>query len=135
MSSSKSDNAISPLLQGKSLHTTSAISYIPINSVESCCDATKIHKDIFKTNCKKQEAGISHANSFNYERRHHPKFYEKNRPLKFDDELIKANGLQPYSDLCYDSTPHPDIAAMSVLSLYQNYTNELDAEMDTNRWI
>lgn len=39
---------------------------------------------------------------------------------------------QAYTNICYDSIPHPDISAMSVLSLYQNESN-LDSEMDTSR--
>lgn len=42
------------------------------------------------------------------------------------------NDSKAYVDLCYDDTPHPDIKAMSVLSLYQN-EHDLDAEMDTDR--
>lgn len=44
----------------------------------------------------------------------------------------RSNEAKAYSDLCYDDTPHPDIKAMSVLSLYQN-EHDLDTEMDTDR--
>lgn len=37
-----------------------------------------------------------------------------------------------YSDICSSSNHHPDISAMSVLSLYQNEI-DLDSEMDTSR--
>lgn len=44
---------------------------------------------------------------------------------------LKDRNEKKYNDLCVNRTPHPDISAMSILSLYQ--TGSLDSEMDTSR--
>lgn len=43
--------------------------------------------------------------------------------------------VHPYADPFIDNLPHPEIRAMSVLSLYEKESERSCCEMDTNRYV
>lgn len=47
----------------------------------------------------------------------------------------KGVRVHPYNDPIIDNSTHPDITAMSVLSLLEKENEQSCSEMDTNRWV
>lgn len=57
------------------------------------------------------------------------------KPEEEKPKRIQNNNttFHPYGDLFVDNLPHPDITAMSILSLYEKQNEQSCSEMDTNR--
>lgn len=58
---------------------------------------------------------------------------DQNKRLKNEDG--GRIPIHPFGDVCVDDASHPDITAMSVLSLYERENEQSCSEMDTNRWV
>lgn len=70
-----------------------------------------------------------------------PSSSKSDTDIEEDEKQKKRNKsrtkVHPYGDpfVNKDNASHPDIAAMSVLSLYEIENEQSCSEMDTNRWV
>lgn len=61
-----------------------------------------------------------------------PQGDEKRKRKRGSNRSVRVH---PYGDPFIDNSPHPDIVAMSVLSLYEKENEQSCSEMDTDRCV